>query len=193
MAWAEKIIARGGVLIFPTETFYGIGGDPWLPETVARIYRIKGRAAGKPLPLIAADLEAARRAVALWPGVAERLARSFWPGPLSMVLPASDALPAAVSAGTRKVAVRVSSHAAARRLAAAAGGLITATSANFSGHPPCTHAGEMPAELLAMVDGLLDAGKTAGGKPSTLIEVSGDSPRLLRPGTIPWEQLARFL
>lgn len=193
IAWASLCLSKGGVLIYPTETFYGLGGDPYQPEVVERIYRLKARDGRKPLPLIAANEAAARRAARIWPEVAERLARAFWPGPLTLVVVAVPQFPPSLHAQTGKIAVRVSSHAVARNLAAGAGGLIISTSANFAGQRPCVHPDQLPLELLQQVDGVLHAGTTPGGHPSTLIDVTVDPPHLLRRGAIEWEPLQRVL
>jgi L-threonylcarbamoyladenylate synthase len=193
IAWAAGIIAGGGVVVYPTETFYGLGGHPRLPEAVERIYAIKGRARGKPLPLIAADCAAVQLVAAAWPAVAERLARDFWPGPLTLVVAASPWVPAALHAQTGKVAVRVSSHAAAQRLAALVGGLVIATSANRSGAPACRSPEDLPDALLSRTDGVLHGGLTAGGRPSTVIDVTTTPARLVRAGAIAREQLEQYL
>jgi L-threonylcarbamoyladenylate synthase len=193
IAWAALCLSKGGVLIYPTETFYGLGGDPYELQVVERIYRIKARDAHKPLPLIAADEAATRRAVRIWPEVAERLARAFWPGPLTLVVLAASQLPPTLHDRTGKIAVRVSSHAVARHLAAAAGGLLISTSANLAGNRPCAHPDQLSVELLHQVDGVLHAGRTSGGQPSTLVDVTVDPPRLLRSGAIEWERLQQVL
>ena len=193
IAWGSLCLSKGGVLIYPTETFYGLGGAPYQPEVVERIYRLKARDGRKPLPLIAANEVAARRAAHIWPEVAERLARAFWPGPLTLVVVAALQFPPSLHAQTGKIAVRVSSHAVARNLAANAGGLIISTSANLAGQTPCVHPNQLPLELLEQVDGVLHAGTTPGGLPSTLIDVTVDPPRLLRRGAIEWEWLQRVL
>ena len=193
IAWGSLCLSKGGVLIYPTETFYGLGGDPYQPEVVERIYRLKARDGRKPLPLIAANEAAARRAAHIWPEVAERLARAFWPGPLTLVVVAAPQFPPSLHAQTGKIAVRVSSHAVARNLAAGAGGLIISTSANLAGQTPCVHPDQLPLEFLQQVDGVLHAGATPGGQPSTLVDVTVDPPQLLRAGVIEWEWLQRVL
>jgi L-threonylcarbamoyladenylate synthase len=193
IAWAASCITRGGLVVFPTETFYGLGGDPWHSAAVERIFAIKERDLRKPLPLIAADDAAVRRVAARWPGVADLLARAFWPGPLTLVLAASPLLPPALHAHTGKIAVRVSSHAVARELAAAVGGLLVATSANLSGHPPCRHPDELGGKLLSQVDRVLHAGPTVGGQPSTLVDVTVHPPQLVRAGAIGWERIEAVL
>lgn len=193
IAWAASCLSKGGVLIYPTETFYGLGGDPYQTEVVERIYRLKERDGRKPLPLIAADEAAARRAARVWPEVAERLTRAFWPGPLTLVVAVASQFSPTLHAQTGKIAVRVSSHAVARNLAAAAGGLLISTSANLAGKSPCVHPDQLSPTLLQQVDAVLCAGATPGGQPSTLVDVTVDPPRLLRGGAIEWERLQKVL
>jgi L-threonylcarbamoyladenylate synthase len=192
IGWAATIVARGRLVIYPTETFYALGGHPFLLSAIELIYRIKGRDWRKPLPLIAADLAAVQQAAAVWPAVAQRLARIFWPGPLTLVLAASPRVPAALLAGTGKVAVRVSSQAVAQKLAVAVGGLVIATSANRSGEPACRGPEQLPADLVAQADGVLHGGITAGGRSSTIVDVTTTPPHLLRAGAITWEQVEKF-
>lgn len=186
---ASALLEQGGVLIYPTETFYGMGGHPGIPQAIERIFRLKGRDAGKPLPLIAADLKAVREAVAAWPELADRLASHFWPGPLTLLLPASPGIPTALHAGTGKLAIRISSHPVARELASRAGGLLISTSANRSGEPASRHIGEIPSELSGLVDLVLNAGKLPGGRPSTIVAVTSRGIELVRAGCIPFEDV----
>lgn len=193
---AGKILSHGGVIVYPTETFYGLGADPNMPAAVERVYRIKGRAFNKPLPLIASNGEAVRRAVVKWPETAERLAQKFWPGPLTLILEAAPSLFPLVHANTGKIAVRISSHLVPQALASEIGGLLIATSANWSNEQPCRTPKDIPGEFLAKVDGLIDAGPTGETSldlPSTMVDVSGTAPRLVRPGCIPWERVEEVL
>ena len=189
---AGKVLSRGGVIIYPTETLYGLGGNPKLPAVVERIFRIKGRELSKPLPLIASSLEAVYRAVAEWPISAEKLSRAFWPGPLTLVLRAAPHILPVIHGNTGRIAIRVSSHPVAQALASKAGGLLIATSANQANQRAYQTPSEMPGEFLALVDGLIDAGQcggSAGSLPSTIVDVSALGPRLIRAGCIPWEKL----
>jgi L-threonylcarbamoyladenylate synthase len=186
----------GGVIVYPTETLYGLGGNPQLPEVPERVYRIKGRELSKPLPLIASNIEAVRQAVADWPISAEKLSRSFWPGPLTLVLQAASHILPPVHGNTGKIAIRISSHAVARALAAEAGGLLIATSANLAHQRACRTPSEMPYEFLAQIDALMDAGPSGGGLeslPSSIVDVSGFTPRLIRGGCIPWEDVLQVM
>jgi L-threonylcarbamoyladenylate synthase len=193
---AGKLLSRGGVIVYPTETLYALGGNPELPEVAERIYRIKGRELSKPLPLIASNLEAVHRAVAEWPISAETLSCTFWPGPLSLVLRAAPHILPSIHGNTGRIAIRVSSHGVARALAAEAGGLLIATSANPAHQRACQTPSEMPEEFLLQLDGIIDAGPSGGSLeslPSTIVDVSGLGPRLIRAGCIPWEELIQVI
>ncbi|MFZ2448229.1 MAG: L-threonylcarbamoyladenylate synthase [Syntrophobacteraceae bacterium] len=193
LAEAASLLARGGVVIYPTETFYALGAVPLMGEALDRVFSVKGREAGKPLPLIGSGKEAVLNAVSGWPEAAEKLAGAFWPGPLTLVLPASSSLPSALHAGTGKVAIRVSSHPVAVLLAEGCGGLLVSTSANRSGEPPPSRPEEIHPDVLARADGFIDAGNLAGGFPSTIVDVAVFPPRLLRAGAVGWDEIRRVL
>jgi L-threonylcarbamoyladenylate synthase len=192
---ALAALAGGRIIAYPTETFYGLGADPAREDAVAAIFAAKGRAAGEALPLIAADVAAVRRVAAVWTDAAARLAAAFWPGPLTIVVPVrSGAVAAGVTAGRDTVAVRVPGHALARELAAAApDGLLTATSANRSGSPALSTADDVERALGAGVALIIDAGPTPGGLASTIVDVSGGPPRLIRPGPVPFDRVLESL
>ena len=190
---AAAVLARGGLVVFPTDTFYGLAADPWQVDAVARIFAAKGRAASMALPLIAADRSQAERATTGFSALAARLADAFWPGPLTLVLQANPNLAEQVHAGSGSVAVRVPDHVVARRLAAAAGGLITATSANRSGSAASATADVPLATLREFVDLVLDAGPTPGGPASTIIDVRDTPIRLVRSGAVPFAKVLEVL
>jgi L-threonylcarbamoyladenylate synthase len=183
---AAAVLRAGGLVAYPTETFYGLGARALDALAVARVARAKGRPDGKPLPLLAADRDQVE-AVARLEGLAARLAERLWPGPLTLVLPAREGLPPELTAGGATVAVRVPGSEVARALAAAAGEALVSTSANLSGEPPVTRARALSPALAARVDRVLDGGETPGGAPSTLVAVEGDGVRLVRAGAVPWE------
>jgi L-threonylcarbamoyladenylate synthase len=193
IARAADVVRTGGIIIYPTETLYGLGGDPMCEAAIERIYRIKGRDFKKPLPLVAADIEAVRKVAAQWPRAAERLARAFWPGPLTLILPSTPVVPPRLHAYTGRVAVRVSSHPIANRLAAAVGGLLISTSANIAGQASYTNSKEIGPEFLSRVDGLIDGGGLTGDLPSTIVDLSFDPPRPVRAGCVSWESIRRLL
>jgi L-threonylcarbamoyladenylate synthase len=186
IAAVAAVLRAGGVVAYPTETFYGLGALAALPGAVARLAAAKLRPEGKALPLLAADVEQVRSVASLDDPLALRLAARFWPGPLTLVLPAAAGLdPALTEAGA--VAVRVSGLEAARALAAEAGGALVATSANLSGEPPACRAQDLSATLVRRLDAVLDAGPTPGGLPSTIIAVERGSARLVREGAVPFD------
>jgi L-threonylcarbamoyladenylate synthase len=192
---ARMAIARGGIVAFPTETFYALGADPAREDGVAAIFAAKGRAAGEALPLIAADVQAARRVAAEWSDRADRLATAFWPGPLTIVVPVrAGAVVPGVTAGRDTIAVRVPGHPLARALAAAApDGLLTATSANRSGSPALSTADEVERVLGPGVALVIDGGPSAGGLASTIVDLIGAAPRLIRQGPVPFDRVLESL
>jgi len=192
VARACAVLHAGGVVAYPTDTFYGLAADPRQARAVARLFAIKGRAAGQAIPLIAADEEQASSA-AQFGARALRLARAFWPGPLSLVLPASGVVCQEVIAADGTVALRVPACDAARVLARTFGFCITATSANLTGAEPPTSAAIVSRTLGGAVNIVLDAGDTPGGAPSTLVDVRGETPRLVRIGAISWDRVLRSL
>jgi L-threonylcarbamoyladenylate synthase len=183
VAEAAAVLRRGGVIAYPTETFYGLGALASDGAAVARLVQAKGRPDGKPLPLLGADL-AQLEAVAEFSPLARRLATAFWPGPLTLVLPARSGLHPAITGGAGTVGVRVTSGGVAAALAVAAGGALVATSANLSGQPPPTTAAGLDRELRARLDLVLDGGSTPGGAPSTVVAIEDGRLTLLRPGAV---------
>jgi L-threonylcarbamoyladenylate synthase len=185
---AARVLRAGGLVAYPTETFYGLGASASDGVAVERLARAKGRPDGKPLPLLAAD-HAQVESVAELRGAAATLAERFWPGPLTLVLPALPGLPEPVTAGTGTVAVRVPGSEVARALAAAVGGPIVSTSANLAGEPPPRAVAELAAALVARIDHVLDGGWTPGGAPSTIVAFDEAGIRLVRAGVISWDEV----
>jgi L-threonylcarbamoyladenylate synthase len=188
---AAAVIRAGGVVIYPTETVYGLGCAPEIPDAVERLCTIKGRA-DKPLPLACSDTEAARRIVAFNPA-AERLAERFWPGPLMLVLPARVEYPIWITQGSETLGVRVPGHEVSRELAKLSSGVIVSTSANKSGEKPHATAKGAAYQLGDEVDLILDGGRTPLTKPSTVLDLSGEQARILRRGPITAEQIQEAL
>lgn len=180
-----EVLRGGGIVAYPTETFYGLGALARDASAVARLAGAKGRPDGKPLPLVAADRAQAEE-VAELDDAAVRLAEAFWPGPLTLVLPARGGLPPEITAGTGTVGIRVSGSEVARALARAAGAALVSTSANPAGGPPPMRAEDLEPGLRARLDTVLDAGPTPGGLPSTVVAVERGAVRLLRPGAVPF-------
>ncbi len=181
---AARIIRRGGLVAFPTETVYGLGANALDESAVAGIYRAKGRPEYNPLIVHVVDAAAARSIVTAWPETAERLAAAFWPGPLTLVLPRHSRIPAIVSAGLPTVAVRVPAHPVALALLRAAGVPIVAPSANPSTAVSPTRAAHVVKGLGERVDLVLDGGRTGVGIESTVVSLVGSHPVILRPGTV---------
>jgi L-threonylcarbamoyladenylate synthase len=186
---AAAVIRLGGIVAYPTDTFYGLAADPRRAEALSRLREVKGRPAGQPVPLIAADLKQVTDWVGIMTPLGSRLAARFWPGPLTLVIEGASGLGPEVLAGGRRVAVRVPADPVARGLAAATGHAITSTSANRSGEPPAATADEVESALGTAIDLVLDAGAAPGGMPSTLVDVTGPSPVLVRPGAVPWDRV----
>jgi L-threonylcarbamoyladenylate synthase len=184
LAEAARLLVAGGLVAFPTETFYGLGASALDPGAVARVFQAKGRPDDKPLLVLVATLAMARQLARAWPPAASRLADRHWPGPLTLVVPARRDLPAALTAGTGTLGVRIPGHPVARALVRAAGIPLTAPSANRHGAPPPRTAAEVVDGLGGGVDLVVDGGPTAGGVPSTILDVTGDRPRVLRPGAV---------
>ncbi len=187
------MILHGGAVAYPTETFYGLGADALAVQALHRVFQIKGRDQNKPLLLLIAEREWGPGLVKRISPIAERLMERFWPGPLTLVFEASTHLPLILTADTGKVGLRISSHPVAQALVRAVGRAITGTSANLSGQPSASSALEVFKALGKQVDAILDGGRTAGGLGSTVLDVSGVSPKILRQGVISRAELAPFL
>jgi L-threonylcarbamoyladenylate synthase len=190
---AAKWIRNGGLVALPTDTLYGLAADPFRGDAVRRLFAAKGRGASQAVPLIAADVEQIAAHLGTLSAAAHHLASRFWPGPLTLLVPAPAALAAGVTAGTGRVGVRVPAHDIARAICRAADRPVTATSANRSGEPPTADPDEVEKTLGDVVDLLIDAGRTPGGAPSTIVDVTGPAPALVRGGAIPWDEIEAWL
>lgn len=196
---AVAALRNQDVLLYPTETFYAVGCSALSARAVAAVYSAKERNKALPLPVIIGRPEQLALVAARVLPDAETLMRSFWPGPLTLLLPARSDLPPPLTAGTGRVAVRLSSHPAAARLAAEAGFPIVSSSANISGRPPVTRPEDLDPALLRAVRGALYTGGEAplGGAPSTIVELvnlngQGRMLHILREGAVPAESFARL-
>lgn len=186
---AVRLLRRGGVVAIPTDTLYGLAAAASDVEAVKRLFRIKGRPAAMAVPLLIADesqLDAYSAGVS---EVARTLARAFFPGALTLVLPRSELVPKVVTGGGDSVALRVPDHPVPRAIIRLLGGAITGTSANRSGAPSATTAQDVKCQLGSDVDMVLDGGECRGGLASTVVDVSGPSPRILRQGAVSREAL----
>jgi len=186
---AADVIAAGGVVALPTDTLYGLAADPFRADAVARLFAVKGRSSEQAVPLIAADLEQIVSHLGSLPPIGRCLAERFWPGPLTLLIGAPAALAGDVTGGTGRVGVRVPAHGVARDLCRACQRPLTATSANLSGKPPSSDPDEVERTLGARIDLLLDDGRAPGGRPSTIVDVTGSAPRLVRAGALAWDEV----
>lgn len=181
---AVAVLRAGGLVAFPTETFYGLGANALDAEAVGRVYTAKARERSKPLLALVDSLAMAESLVAEVPITARELMARHWPGPLTLVLKAVAQLPEALTAGTGTIALRVPGHPVALGLVRAARFPVTAPSANPTGAVPPTTASEVEDALGDRIDVILDGGPTKGGLPSTILDVSVSPPRLLRRGGV---------
>jgi L-threonylcarbamoyladenylate synthase len=190
---AAKWILNGGLVALPTDTLYGLGADPFAASAVARVFAVKGRSAERALPLIAAETLQVTEHLSRLSDTAQQLVHRFWPGPLTLLVPAPVALARDVTGGTGKVGVRVPADAVARAICAEVGRPITATSANVSGEPATSDPDQVERSLGDRLDLLIDTGRTHGGAPSTIVDVTGVEPVLVRAGAISWDDIQACL
>ncbi|MDI6793549.1 MAG: L-threonylcarbamoyladenylate synthase [bacterium] len=181
---AASIIQKGGVVIFPTETVYGLGADALNPAAVARIFQIKKRADNKPLAILVANQSQIEILTACIPCQAKVLIKKFWPGPLTLILPASDRVPAILKGEGNSVGLRMPANQVTLDLIKEAGCPLAATSANTSGCPPPTRVTEIAKEIFKEVDMILDGGETELGVASTVVDLTGSQPRVIRSGPV---------
>lgn len=190
---ACETLRQGGLVAFPTETVYGLGGDALRPEAAAKIYAAKGRPSDNPLIVHIADMEALQELAREIPPEAEKLARRFWPGPLTMIFRKKPQVPDSTTGGLDTVAVRMPSHPVALALIRRSGVAIAAPSANTSGRPSPTKAVHVAEDLAGRIDMILDGGTVGIGIESTIIDMSGERPTILRPGYITKEMLEEVI
>ena len=186
-------ILDGKIVALATDTLYGLAVDPFNRAAVARLFAVKGRGADRAVPLIAADVRQIGTQLGALPPVAARLAAHFWPGPLTLAIAAPAALPREVTGGRATIAVRIPAAPIARAICAGCGNPITSTSANLSGRDATPDPDEVERTLGDRVDFLLDTGRSPGGAPSTLVDVTTAPPSLVRAGAIPWEEIQAWL
>jgi L-threonylcarbamoyladenylate synthase len=190
---AAMWILAGGVVAIPTDTLYGLAADPFSTDAVARVFAAKERAADRALPLIAADAGQIATHLGRLSRAAERLAARFWPGPLTLLVAAPPALARDVTGGTGKVGVRVPADDVARAICQVCARPIIATSANISGASATPDPAEVERTLGARIDLLIDTGRTRGGPPSTIVDLTGADPALVRAGAISWDEIQACL
>ena len=188
---AAEVVRSGGLVIYPTDTVYGLGCDPFNRNAVRRLLRAKRRK-GKPLPVAVSSLEAAER-IAVFNEVARSVARRFWPGAVTIVLECREELPEEVTAGTGRVGVRVPGYRWAVLLAELSGGFIVSTSANVSGMEPPRTVWEAVRQVGVHVDLALDGGEAKLRRPSTVVDLTSGRPRILRKGPVSFDDILKAI
>ncbi|MGV3488730.1 MAG: L-threonylcarbamoyladenylate synthase [Tuberibacillus sp.] len=190
---AAAFIRDGELVAFPTETVYGLGANALSEEAVKKIYEAKGRPSDNPLIVHISELDQMKRIAREVPDAAEKLIKAFWPGPLTVIVPVSDAVAETVTAGLDTVGIRMPSHPVSQALITAAGVPIAAPSANLSGKPSPTEAEHVYEDMNGRIAGILDGGPTGVGVESTVVDTTSEPVTILRPGGITREQLESVL
>ncbi|MBN2463882.1 MAG: threonylcarbamoyl-AMP synthase [Dehalococcoidia bacterium] len=188
---AVEILKAGGLVAFPTDTVYGLGGDAFNAKVAERIYEVKQRPRNLPLPVLLADLAQVAAVVDSVPEIAQFLMRCFWPGGVTLVLPKKDSLPDIITAGGNRVAVRIPDHIMPLTLIREFGAPVIGTSANISDKPSPVTAEEVEQQLGGQIDLVIDMGKCPGGLESTVVDVTGETPVILRQGVVPEKEIKR--
>lgn len=190
---AADVIKRGGLVAFPTETVYGLGGNALDPEAAKKIYKAKGRPSDNPLIVHVSSMDEVEPLVSVFPDDAKRLMRRFWPGPLTLILPKSELVPVETTGGLDTVAIRCPESRCTLELIRACGLPIAGPSANTSGRPSPTEARHVYDDLNGKIELILDDGEVSIGVESTILDMTGDTPVVLRPGAITVEELSEAL
>ena len=190
---AAAVISYGGLIAFPTDTFYGLGVDPFNAAAAARLNWLKGRADGKPILCLIGDMCDLDRLLATRSQLFDQVARDFWPGPLTIVGIACNELPDEITAGTGTVGLRLPKDENVRQLVRQCGGALTATSANLSGTGPARSAREIAEQFPNGIDLVIDRGEVTVSEASTVLDVTGPVPRIIREGAISRKELERVL
>jgi len=185
-----KILRKGGVIAFPTDTVYGLGADAFNPTAVERVYEIKNRPRYQQLPLLIADVKQLTTLAEPIPEIAWFLARRFWPGGLTLVLSRRDSVPAHL-ASRPSIAVRIPNHPVCQALIQSLGNPLVGTSANVSGQPAALTAEEVEQHLGGKIDLIINGGQCPGGKESTIVDITLEPPVILRQGAIPSHEIAK--
>jgi L-threonylcarbamoyladenylate synthase len=190
---AARVVEAGGVVAFRTDTFYGLGADPFNREALLQIKKIKGREDGKPILVLVSERENVDRFFSELPPQFEIVAEHFWPGALTIVARAQEQLPDELTAGTGTIGVRLPDDEDVRAFVRACGGALTATSANRSGMPPARSAQEVEVYFGKEIDLILDSGPARSEEPSTVLDISQGKPAIIREGVVKREELERIL
>lgn len=187
--YGARLIRQGKVIAFPTDTFYALGADPLNLAAVNEVFRVKGRDAARPLPLLVESVDQAAEFSGDLPQLFFKLVGKYWPGPLTLVVPAARRIPLKVTGNTGNIGLRAPDAALAMSLVRAAGCPLTGTSANLTEHAPCSTAAEVEAQVGRGIPLILDGGACAGGMASTVVDLTRESPRILRQGQISTKEL----
>ncbi len=188
---AGKIIGQGGIIVFPTLSLYGLGADPFNSEAVERIFNIKGRCHDKPILILINKISHLEKAAAKIPPMAWKIIDEFWPGGVTIVFHAAPHIPDNLTCGTKKIGVRMCGHPVASAILKAVGTPITGTSANISGKGGYSCVARLDPYISARVDMIINAGNLKGGTGSTVVDVTGEFPVILREGVIAGERILR--
>ena len=192
IAVAAKIVRNGGLVVYPTETVYGVGCDPFNVEAVERLLDVKGKKRRKPLPVLAASIADVRK-VAFISSTGKLLAKKFWPGSLTLIFSKRPEFPDIVTFGLDSVGLRIPNHAVALSLIRLSGGLLVGSSANRTGETPPRSLHGISDVLKKLVDVVIDGGSSAQGIPSTVVDLTSDKLKIIRKGTISRKQLLDVL
>ena len=186
---AVRILRNGGLVVYPTRCLYGLGADAASPAAVEKVFAAKGRSLNQPISVICRDEDCLRSIVRSIPPRAEPIMKRYWPGSVTLVFEANAVLPAVLTAGLGKIGVRLPANPVADALVAGLGRPVTATSANLSGAAGCHRVEDLPPAVLERVDLVLDAGPLEGGPGSTVVDVTGPVPVILREGVVSAQEL----
>jgi L-threonylcarbamoyladenylate synthase len=189
---ASNIVKNGGLIVYPTDTVYGLGCNPFDVQAVERIFETKGERKDKPLPILSSDIKCIQKITHL-NETAMKIAEKFWPGALTLILPKKPSLPDIVTCGLGSVGVRIPNHPVALKLINLCDGLLVGTSANKTGHKPSKTAQEAAEQLGEQVDVILDAGPTPLRRESSVLDLTSKKPKMLREGPIKLEELLSAL
>jgi L-threonylcarbamoyladenylate synthase len=188
-----RILRQGSIIAFPTDTFYGLGADCFSGPALQRIYQIKKRQPLKPMPVLISDINQVSILAAEIPPVFDRLADALWPGPLTLILKAARGLPSILTGQKQTIGIRLPAVSWLRELVRQTGSPVVATSANISGETEIDSAEDVVRQFQRKVDLIVDGGRTPGGRPSTVVDVSLDKPVIVRAGAIPEAEINKIL
>ena len=190
---AAAVVRNGGLIAFRTDTFYGLGADPLNPHAIRKIRQLKGREEGKPILLLISDANQVQKFLPETSKLFQAVAKRHWPGPLTLIGAARDELPPELTAGSGTIGLRLPDDEEVCALVSKCGGALTATSANPAGGPPARTAREVAAYFPVGIDLIIDGGEVTATQPSTVLDLSGPHPRVLRKGAVTRGELRRLL